>query len=158
MGTSKGRHSRAQTGVLRASLNWRKRSKRAVGRAGTVEGVVVTHVRKPHPGRSRVAASLVLLLAMFGSPATAPIAHAMDADSAFLESLDSVGIKYTSPEKAVAAGHYVCQLLDQGKTKGQVAARVMIRNVCPSSCIMDPYLAGYFVGASVSAYCPEYQS
>lgn len=155
---SEGRHSREQTEVLRASSNWRKRSKRAVGRAGTVEGVVVTHMRKPHLGWSRVAASLVLVLAMFASPTTASIAHAMDADNAFLEALDSAGIKYTSPEKAIAAGHYVCQLLDQGKTKGQVAARVMIRNVCPSSCIMDPYLAGYFVGASVSAYCPQYQA
>lgn len=114
---------------------------------------------KPRPGWSPLAVRLALVFALLGTLGTASAAHADDVDDAFLQSVKSAGIKYSSPEKAIAAGHRVCDLLDQGKTKAQVAAILMIRNVCAEAGeLMDPYCAGYFVGASVAAYCPRYRS
>lgn len=105
-----------------------------------------------------LAAAMMLVLGLLGLRAAMSTAHANDIDDSYLGSLAAAGIKYRSPDGAIRAGHRVCQLLDQGKTKRQVAVTVMIRNICPSSCAMDPRRAGYFVGASVAAYCPRYMS
>jgi len=82
--------------------------------------------------------------------AAAPIARAEPIDDRFLAALQAQGITYQSPEAAVAAGHLVCQELDQGETPQQVAQDVI--NVSN----LDPFHAGYFVGASIGAYCPNH--
>jgi hypothetical protein len=91
------------------------------------------------------ASAAVALLGPLG--AAAPIARADPIDDRFLAALQAQGITYQSPEAAVAAGHLVCQELDQGETREQVAQDVM--NVSN----LDPFHAGYFVGASIGAYC-----
>ena len=48
------------------------------------------------------------------------------------------------------AGHTVCQKLDNGQTPTQVANEVL------DSSVMPAYHSGYFVGASIKLYCPQY--
>jgi hypothetical protein len=98
--------------------------------------------------RSALAAPLVALAAL-GSPAPA---HADAVDDAFLAALRAKGIQFGSPDKAFIAGHEVCDELDNGKDPSQVASSVM------NNSGMDGYHAGYFVGASIRAYCPKHAS
>ncbi len=62
------------------------------------------------------------------------------------------GIKYSSAEAAIIAAHEVCDELNLGRTLDQVASTVM------SNSNLDGFHAGYFVGASIRAYCPKYVS
>lgn len=93
-------------------------------------------------------AATVALLGPLGAVA---IAHADTNDSKFLNALKAEGITdHVSPDHAIAAGHMVCQKLDQGSTPNQVAADVV------NSSNMPAYHAGYFVGVSIKEYCPQY--
>jgi hypothetical protein len=80
-------------------------------------------------------------------------AHADTIDSKFLAVLKSEGITdHVSPSHAIEAAHTVCQKLDDGQKPSQVAADVL------NSSSMPAYHSGYFVGASIDAYCPQYKS
>jgi hypothetical protein len=100
-------------------------------------------------------AGLVLAIALIGVVGqTAPTAHA-DADNSsnssnFLGALTSKGITFGSGQAAVAAGHQVCDELDQGKQASDVANEVMTQSN------LDGYHAGFFVGASIAAMCPRH--
>ena len=50
----------------------------------------------------------------------------------------------------IVAGHEVCDELDLGKPKSDVASEMM------NNSNLDGYRAGFFIGASISAYCPRY--
>ena len=97
----------------------------------------------------RFAAAPVWLLGTLGA---APTAHADATDDAFLAALTAKGNKFETREKALIAGHEVCDELDGGKTPVQVASTVQANSN------LDGYHAGYFVGVSISAYCPQYAS
>lgn len=97
-------------------------------------------------------APLLVLAALAPLAATAAIARADASDDAFLAALSGKGIHFGSPEKAFIAGHEVCDELDTGRTVNQVASTVM------SNSGLDGYHAGFFVGASIRAYCPKYAS
>jgi len=84
--------------------------------------------------------------------ATGAIARANPTDDAFLTALRAKNINYPKPESAIDAGHEVCNELGLGKTPAQVASDVM------NNSKLDGYHAGYFVGASMRAYCPRYIS
>ena len=73
-------------------------------------------------------------------------------DDKFLTALRSQGIVYQSAAAAVAAGHLVCTDIEHGETPTQVAQDVM------NSSNLDAFHAGYFVGASIGAYCRIYDS
>lgn len=93
---------------------------------------------------------VALLLVPLRAAATA---HADTIDSKFLAVLKSEGITdHVSPSHAIEAAHTVCQKLDDGQTPSQVAADVL------NSSSMPAYHSGYFVGASIDAYCPQYKS
>jgi Protein of unknown function (DUF732) len=78
-------------------------------------------------------------------------AHADTNDAKFLAALKSEGITdHISPNHAIEAGHTVCQNLDNGKSVTDVANDVL------NSSVMPAYHAGYFVGASIKEYCPQY--
>jgi Protein of unknown function (DUF732) len=101
-------------------------------------------------------AGLVLAVALIGVVVgqTAPTARA-DADSSsnssnFLGALTSKGITFGSGQAAVAAGHQVCDELDQSKQASDVANEVMTQSN------LDGYHAGFFVGASIAAMCPRH--
>ncbi len=100
---------------------------------------------------SRLCIRGVLLVALLGplGAATSP-AHADSKDEEFLAALRSQGITYQSAAAAIAAGHSVCTELDQGRTPNQVAQDVM------NASNLDGFHAGYFVGASIGAYCAHY--
>ena len=106
----------------------------------------------PRPVRS-VLAGFVLAVAMlcFVGSATAT-AKADEVDNAFLNAIQAKGINFATPEAAIVAGHEVCDELDLGRQKPDVANEVM------SSSNLDGYRAGYFVGASIAAYCPRHHS
>ncbi|CPR11984.1 hypothetical protein BN971_03277 [Mycobacterium bohemicum DSM 44277] len=82
----------------------------------------------------------------------AATAHADAVDYAFLNAVKAKGINFASPQAALIAGHEVCDELDLGKQKSDVATEVMTNSQ------LDGYRAGFFVGASVAAYCPRYHS
>lgn len=107
-----------------------------------------TRIRVP----SLLAALLALVAALCCLGAPIPIAHADAADDAFLAALTAKGIHFGSPEKALVAAHEVCDELGNGKSAAQVASTVQ------SNSDLDGYHAGFFVGASIRAYCPKYAS
>jgi uncharacterized protein DUF732 len=102
---------------------------------------------------SRVLAGLLLTAALFGPSGRAvPTAHAGPIEDKFLAALQSRQISYKSAEAAIEAAHQVCTELGKGRTRDDVAQEVMDRSG------LDPYHAGYFIGASVGAYCPWFHS
>ncbi|MCV7101632.1 DUF732 domain-containing protein [Mycobacterium palustre] len=110
------------------------------------------------PARVRGVAPLVWAAGMVvaGTLATmTPVAATANADAtddAFLSALRGKGIHFGSPDKAFVAGHEVCDELANGKTAVQVASTVQ------SNSNMDGYHAGFFVGAAIRAYCPQFAS
>ncbi len=91
------------------------------------------------------------VIALLGPLGAVPTAHADSNDNRFLASLKTEGITdHVSPNHAIEAAHSVCQKLDGGESPTQVANDVL------NSSTMPAYHAGYFVGASIDAYCPQY--
>ncbi len=88
----------------------------------------------------------VLLIGLIDSPAV----HADAVDTTFLGALNAKGIDFASGQSAVMAGHEVCDELDGGRQKSDVVSEVM------HSSQLDGYHAGFFVGVSVSAFCPRH--
>ncbi|OBK22948.1 hypothetical protein A5634_00410 [Mycobacterium asiaticum] len=84
--------------------------------------------------------------------ATAPAAPADAVDGQFLNAIQSHGINFASPQAAILAGHQVCNELDGGRPKAEVASDVA------GSSNLDGYHAGYFVGVSIAAYCPRHHT
>ena len=114
--------------------------------------VATPEVRSPNPLRSLLT-SLVLALALIGLVAVAaPTAHADYAvdSSNFLSALTSKGITFASRQSAIAAGHEVCDELDQGKQASDVGNDVVTQTN------LDGYHAGFFVGVSIAAFCPRH--
>jgi Protein of unknown function (DUF732) len=96
---------------------------------------------------------LVLAFALLSLVAVAaPTAHADYAvdSSNFLGALTSKGITFASRQAAIAAGHEVCDELDQGKQASDVGNDVMTQTN------LDGYHAGFFVGVSIAAFCPRH--
>ncbi|MGV0626754.1 DUF732 domain-containing protein [Mycolicibacter minnesotensis] len=79
-----------------------------------------------------------------------PVARADPIDTTFLGALNSKGIDFLSGQDAVIAGHEVCDELDAGRAKSDVVSEVM------QSSRLDGYHAGFFVGVSISAFCPRH--
>ncbi|BBZ10221.1 hypothetical protein MBRA_04160 [Mycobacterium branderi] len=103
------------------------------------------------PVRSPRSARLVLAVALVGlGGLAAPTAHADAVDVNFLSALKSKDINFASPQAAIIAGHEVCDELDLGRQKSDVASDVM------NNSNLDGYHAGFFVGASVGAFCPRH--
>jgi hypothetical protein len=114
----------------------------------------MTNIRERVPGGALLvwAARLLLVAALAAPVAAAPVAHADATDDAFLSALTAKGIHFGSADKAFIAGHEVCDELGNGKSAVQVASSVQ------SNSNMDGYHAGFFVGAAIRAYCPQYAS
>jgi hypothetical protein len=92
----------------------------------------------------------VLVVALLGLTSGGIGSARADAvDDKFLAALHSHGINFDSPQAAIVAGHQVCDSLDQGRQKSDVAQEVM------QNSNLDSYKAGYFVGVSVAAFCPR---
>ena len=114
--------------------------------------VATPQVRSPSPLRSLLT-GLVLAFALLSLVAVAaPTAHAdYEVDgSNFLGALTSKGITFASRQAAIAAGHEVCDELDQGRQASDVGNDVMTQTN------LDGYHAGFFVGVSIAAFCPRH--
>jgi Protein of unknown function (DUF732) len=68
----------------------------------------------------------------------------------FLGALSSKGITFAARQAAIAAGHEVCDELDQDRQASDVANNVMTQTD------LDGYHAGFFVGVSIAAFCPRH--
>lgn len=76
---------------------------------------------------------------------------AVSADDAFIATLEDAGLDryYGVDSEAIGTAHLVCDALDVG-------ASVMDVTMTAVESGFAPYDAGFFVGASVASYCPEY--
>ena len=108
--------------------------------------MALCQMRSPGPVRSLLGALALLSLA------AAPVAQADGVDSQFLNTLKAKDINFSSPQAAILAGHQVCNELDAGLQKGDVANNVS------STSNLDGYHAGFFVGLSIAAFCPRHHS
>jgi Protein of unknown function (DUF732) len=94
---------------------------------------------------------VAVAVALIGPLGAASTAHADSNDNKFLAAMKSEGITdHVSSQHAIDAAHAVCQKLDGGETPTQVATDVLNNSTMPA------YQSGYFVGASIDAYCTQY--
>ena len=114
--------------------------------------LAITQVRSPSPLRSLLAGLVLAVAPLSVMGVAAPTAHADYAveSSSFLGALSSRGITFASRQAAIAAGREVCDELDQGRQASDVANNVMTQTD------LDGYHAGFFVGASIAAFCPRH--
>lgn len=95
---------------------------------------------------------IAMALASSGLLVSVWTAHADSADDKFLATLKSEGITdHVSPAHAIEAGHFVCVKLDNGASPTTVVGDVL------NSSSMPAYHSGFFVGASIDAYCPRHK-
>ncbi len=78
-------------------------------------------------------------------------AAADPADDAFLGALADNGIVINDPDTAISMAHTVCTGFDNNQPPGLLAMKAMRDNNLTAK------QAGFFVGLSVSAYCPQYK-
>jgi hypothetical protein len=101
------------------------------------------------PGKWKWSAGCAVLLSAAALLSAAP-ASADPTDDAFVAALDKGGIGTPDRDTALAAAHTVCAELDNNENTSTLAMKVM----------KDTHLSVqqslYFVGASMSAYCPQY--
>ena len=98
-----------------------------------------------------VMAGLVPVVALVGLVGlAAPTAYADAVDNNFLAALKAKSINVESAQKAIIAGHTVCDQLDLGRQPSDVA------NDVSKNSNLDGYHAGYFVGVSIAAFCPRH--
>jgi hypothetical protein len=94
---------------------------------------------------------IVMAVALLGPLGAVSTARADSNDDKFLSMLKKEGITdHVSSTHAIEAGHMVCQKLDGGATPSDVATDVV------NSSNMPAYHCGYFVGAAIKVYCPQY--
>ena len=90
-------------------------------------------------------------VAVIGPLGAVSTAHADTNDNNFLAMMNAQGITdHVSPAHAIEAAHSVCSKLDSGETATAVANDVL------NSSAMPAYHAGFFVGAAIHVYCPQY--
>ncbi len=94
---------------------------------------------------------VAVAVAMIGPLAAVQTAQADTNDNKFLALLNSEGISdHVAPAHAIAAAHSVCDKLDGGESPNEVATDVLNNSTMPA------YHSGYFVGAAINVYCPQY--
>jgi hypothetical protein len=103
------------------------------------------------PGKwSQACAALLSAAALlFAAPASAD-----PTDDVFVTALQNYGIAVTDPDTTIAHGHAVCAGLDNGQDTSVLALKV-IRDTDLN--VSSSRQAGFFIGASVAAYCPQYR-
>ncbi|ORV62238.1 hypothetical protein AWC03_07535 [Mycobacterium europaeum] len=103
------------------------------------------------PGKWSKVGAFVLAAAMLLPAASA---SADPADDAFIAALENYGIAVDDPGTTIAHGHAVCTGLDRGQDSSVLALKVMKDTQLNVSTRRQ---AGFFVGASVASYCPQYR-
>ncbi|TVS84922.1 DUF732 domain-containing protein [Mycobacterium helveticum] len=96
------------------------------------------------------AIALIVLSVGFAAPARADA-----TDDAFIANLDTSGMNYGAPDKAIqVAKTVVCATLDDrpDTSNADLVTKVTDATNWP------PLNAAYFTGAAIQAYCPQYGS
>ncbi len=107
-------------------------------------------VRSLRPLRSLIAGLVLAIAPLSVIGVAAPTAHADYAvENTISTAPSSRGITFASRQAATAAGREVCDELDQGMQASDVANNVMTQSG------LDGYHAGFFIGASIAAFCPR---
>ncbi|MCV7381664.1 hypothetical protein BST11_22650 [Mycobacterium alsense] len=101
-------------------------------------------------GAARWSAFGAVLLSAAALLGAAPAA-ADPTDDAFLAALAKNGITISNPDTALSMARKVCTGLDNGQPSTALAMRIV------KDTDLSPRQAGYFVGVSVAAYCPQYK-
>lgn len=101
-------------------------------------------------GRGKLSAGCAVALSAAALLSSAP-ASADQLDDAFVGALAKDGIAMPDRGNAIAMAHSVCDGFDKGEASTALAMRV-VRDTP-----LSPKQAGYFVGLSVAAYCPQYK-
>lgn len=114
--------------------------------------MAISQRRSTGPTRSIPIAVLGPMILTVLASLAAPTAVADGVDTQFLNAVKAKDINFASPQAAILAGHQVCNALDQGEAKGDVA------NDVASSSNLDGYHAGFFVGLSIAAFCPRHHT
>jgi hypothetical protein len=100
------------------------------------------------PGKwSTVCAVLLSAVALLSA---AP-ASADPTDDAFVAALVKDGIVIYDRDTAIAMAHAACAAFDENENSNRLAMRLM------NEADLSLKQAGYFVGVSVAAYCPQYK-
>lgn len=102
----------------------------------------------PRKWSTAVAVALSTTALISAAPAAAD-----GIDDAFVAALRNYGITVNDPDAAVARGRAVCAGLDSGQDSGVQAMRLW----SDPALTMSARQAGFFVGVSVAAYCPQYK-
>jgi Protein of unknown function (DUF732) len=100
-----------------------------------------------HGGRGKWLAGCAVALSATALLCAAP-ASADPMDNAFVAALAKDGIAVPD---AITMAHSVCDGFDKGEGSSALAMRI-VRDTP-----LSPKQAGYFVGVSVAAYCPQYK-
>ena len=103
-----------------------------------------------HLGRLKWSAGCAGTLSAAALLCAAP-ASADHMDDAFVAALTKNGISMPDRGGAIAMGHTVCAGLDKGEPSTALAMGIV------KDTDLSPKQAGYFVGLSVAAYCPQYR-
>ena len=98
------------------------------------------------PQKWSVVGAVLLFAALFSA---AP-ASADATDAAFVAALAKERIVVTDQNTAVAMAHAVCAGFDNNAKSGVLALKLMKQTD------LSLQQSGYFLGASISAYCPQY--
>ena len=78
-------------------------------------------------------------------------ASADPTDGEFVAALAKEGIVFTDQNTAIAIAHTMCAGVDKNEKSSVLALRLM------KDTDLSLKQSGYFVGVSVSAYCPQYK-
>ena len=103
-----------------------------------------------HVGRGKWSAGCAVALSAAALLCAAP-ASADQMDDAFVAALAKEGIAMPDRDNAITMAHSVCAGFDNGEASTALAMS-LVRDTDLSA-----KQAGYFVGVSVSAYCPQYK-
>ena len=71
-------------------------------------------------------------------------------DGAFVDALGKGGIVFPDNNAAISMAHSVCAELDQSNKSSVLAMKLMKQTD------LTMKQSGYFIGAAVSAFCPQY--
>jgi hypothetical protein len=111
------------------------------------ESLTRTNVGRPGKWSIFIAVLLSAAALLSAAPASAD-----QTDDAFIAAVENGGIAVADPNTAIGMARTMCALLDQGTTRPLLVMRLM------KDANLSPRQAGYFLGVSVSAYCPRYMS
>jgi hypothetical protein len=101
-------------------------------------------------GPAKWSTACAVLLSAAALLSAAPAA-ADQVDDAFVAALSKNGIAMSDRNTAVSMAHTVCAGFDKGEPSTAVAMGIV------KDTQLNPKQAGYFVGVSVAAYCPQYR-